>query len=246
MRATARWEDDDVADSRPGRFAWLWSLLRRRPMDSLAIALATFAAGAIIINAMLLQSGPHPAPIFANKPPPAPLAEQSASQALLLPRAKPVEPVANTRPRPEIVADLQRELARRGFYDGAADGVYGPRTDAAIRDFEQTAGMRPSTEPNDTLLAALARSNFKAKPVAAAPNRNDPIAELLAPSQRIIAVQRALADYGYGQIKSTGIYDPETRTAIERFERDRKLPVTGQISGRLARELGTMTGRPLE
>ena len=48
------------------------------------------------------------------------------------------------------------------------------------------------------------------------------------------------------QIKATGVYDPETRSAIEKFERDRRLPVTGQLSDRLVRELAAMTGRPLE
>jgi peptidoglycan hydrolase-like protein with peptidoglycan-binding domain len=105
--------------------------------------------------------------------------------------------------------------------------------------------MRPSTEPNDALLQSIARSQVRAKP-AAAPTRNDPIASLLAPDRRITAVQRALADYGYGQIKPSGLYDPETRAAIERFERERKLPVTGQLSERLTRELSAMTGRPLE
>ena len=86
-----------------------------------------------------------------------------------------------------MVADIQRELTRHGFYDGAADGVYGPKTDAAIRDFEQAAGLRPSAEPNDMLLASIARSAIKAQPV-----RNDQIAALLAPNPRIVAVQRAL------------------------------------------------------
>ena len=58
---------------------------------------------------------------------------------------------------PELIADIQRELTRRGFYDGPADGVYGPKTDFAIRDFEQTARLRPSSEPNDVLLATIAR-----------------------------------------------------------------------------------------
>jgi len=33
---------------------------------------------------------------------------------------------------------------------------------------------------------------------------------------------------------------------VQKFERDRKMPVTGQISARLMRELGALTGRPLE
>jgi peptidoglycan hydrolase-like protein with peptidoglycan-binding domain len=55
-----------------------------------------------------------------------------------------------------------------------------------------------------------------------------------------------LSDFGYGQIKATGVYDADTRASIERFERERKLPVTGQISERVVRELGAMTGRPLD
>src|SRR5436190_21794427 len=42
----------------------------RRPRDSLAGGVAGFAAIAILVNALFMQSGPHPAPIFANKPAP--------------------------------------------------------------------------------------------------------------------------------------------------------------------------------
>jgi peptidoglycan hydrolase-like protein with peptidoglycan-binding domain len=94
------------------------------------------------------------------------------------------------------------------------------------------------------LLASIARSAIKAQPVPI--QRNDPIAALLAPSGRIVAVQRALTDFGYGPVKPTGIYDTETRAAIERFEKARRRTVTGQISDLLVRDLATMTGRPLE
>ena len=95
----------------------------------------------------------------------------------------------------------------------------------------------------------LRYSNAKAQSGRAAssePVRNDPIAELIVPSKRVLAIQRALADFGYGQFKPSGNYDPETRAAIEKFERDRRLPVTGGISDRFVRELAAMTGRPLE
>ena len=237
VKSRGRADDDYEFESslRLRLVAWV----RRRPKDAAASFLAAFAATAILVNALFLQSGPHPAPIFANKPPPGAVAKGPS----LISRARPAE--APARARAETIAEIQRELAKRGFYDGAADGVYGPKTDAAIRDFEQAAGLKPSADPNETLLAAIVRSTVKAK-TAAPSARPDPIAELLAPSRRITAVQRALSDYGYGQIKPTGIYGPETRIAIERFERDRKLPVTGQISDRLTRELAAMTGRPLD
>jgi peptidoglycan hydrolase-like protein with peptidoglycan-binding domain len=62
----------------------------------------------------------------------------------------------------------------------------------------------------------------------------------------VIALQRALADFGYGQIKPSGIVDSDTQAAIEKFERERKLPITGQVSDRVVREMTAMTGRPLE
>ena len=85
-----------------------------------------------------------------------------------------------------------------------------------------------------------------ARGACAGPVRNDVVAERPAPSRRVIAVQRVLAEFGYGQIKPTGIIDTETQAAIERFERERKLPVTGQPSDRVVRELAAVTGRPLE
>jgi hypothetical protein len=82
---------------------------------------------------------------------------------------------------------------------------------------------------------------------AAAAERADPIGELIAPSsKRILSVQKALADYGFGQIRPNGTMGPETKEAIEQFERSRKMPVTGQISPRLVRELSAQTGRPLD
>jgi peptidoglycan hydrolase-like protein with peptidoglycan-binding domain len=96
---------------------------------------------------------------------------------------------------------------------------------------------------------ASSRSHADIRPEAAAakaPARLDPIAELIAPAPRVTAVQRALNDFGYGPVKVTGNYGPETVAAIQKFERDRKLQVTGQISPRLLRELAAATGRPLE
>ena len=247
--ATARVDDDEFSGRSVGRLplVLLGFVLRtvlRRPGDSLAAGVAGFAAIAILVNALFMQSGPHPAPIFANKPAPVVVPLTGPAAAVSAQRKPADAKLEVTRPRSDTVAEIQRELTRHGFYDGAADGVYGPKTDTAIRDFEQAAGLRPSAEPNDMLLASIARSAIKAQPVAI--QRNDPIAALLAPNGRIVAVQRALTDFGYGPLKPTGLYDTETRSAIERFEKARRRPVTGQITDQLVRDLATLTGRPLE
>jgi peptidoglycan hydrolase-like protein with peptidoglycan-binding domain len=135
--------------------------------------------------------------------------------------------------------------------------MHGPKTDAAIRDFELAAGMKPNLQANEGLLQTIVKSSIEApKPAnvsatatalpAPAAGRNDAIGDILSSSRRVLGLQRALAQYGYGQIKPTGIVDGETRAAIEKFERERKLPVTGQPSERVARELAGLTGRPLD
>ena len=242
--ATARIDDDELNGRSLTRLplvllAFVLRGLWRRPRDSMAGAIAGIAAMAILINALFMQSGPHPAPIFANRPAPV-VTPQTGPIASLSPQRTPEA----ARPRSDTVADIQRELTKRGFYDGSTDGVYGPKTDTAIRDFEQAAGLRPSAEPNDVLLATISHSTIRGQPIAIP--RNDPIAALLAPNPRIVSVQRALTDFGYGPVKPSGIYDTDTRTAIERFEKARRRPVTGQVSDQLVRDLAALTGRPLE
>ena len=241
----------------------------------MAFVVAISAAILILVNTLFLQPGPHPAPmvkssVAAIMPPspvqsptlasaastpvpsarpqeaPAPKAEQPRATTAALAPAAPATP-----PRTAVVADIQRELSRRGFYDGVVDGRYGPRTDASIRDFEQAAGLRPSAEPNEALLRSIRNSPVRSKsalrpPAPIPPAKPDPIGDLIAPSKQVIAVQRALSEFGYGQIKPTGTVDPETQSAIQKFERERKLPVTGQLSHRVVRELAALTGRPLE
>lgn len=83
-------------------------------------------------------------------------------------------------------------------------------------------------------------------PQPIAVRRNDPIADLIGPSPRIAAVQRALSDYGYGQLKPSGTLDGPTSAAIEKFEREHRLPVTGRVSDRLLGQLAVLVGHPIE
>jgi peptidoglycan hydrolase-like protein with peptidoglycan-binding domain len=233
-----------------GRFA---ALVGEHPREFVAIVMATVATFAIFVNALFLQKGPHPAPIFAAKP------MLQREEAMIPPRIQGVQPNAavetSALARTQMIASIQRELARKGFYDGPADGIWGAKTDIAVRDFAQAASIKVNPEASDALLRAITASHARAQGANATTGAAsgaadaapvDPIAKLIAPSKRVTAIQRALSDFGYGQIKPTGQFDPATKAAIEKFERDRKLPIDGQISDRLVRELAATTGRPLE
>jgi peptidoglycan hydrolase-like protein with peptidoglycan-binding domain len=244
-------EEDDLIEF--GHLSWrdrVRDWIVERPRDAVALLVAVVATGAIAINALFLQNGPHPAPLFALRQP---VPEHHATTP---PRPRPApDNVVQAgfhppRSQAELVTDIQRGLATRGYYDGPVDGMYGPKTDAAVRDFAQAVHLKVGNEPDEALLQNIIKSAVKDNaPVstAALPRRHrDPIADLIGPSPQVLAVQRALTDFGYGQIKPTGIADPDTVAAIEKFERSRRLPVTGQISDYLIRELASVTGRPLE
>jgi len=227
-------------DAESGIAGRLGGAVTRHPRESVAILMASAATLVIFVNALYLQRGPHPAPIFGSRP------SIKADRLPVLPHSRPAQAgggAAAARTHAQLVGEIQRELGVRGFYDGAVDGIWGAKTDGAVRDFAQAAGVKVESDASESLLHSIKSSSARARAV---PAPVDPIAQLLTPSKRVLAVQRALADFGYGQIKPTGIEDADTRAAIEKFERDRKLPVTGTVSDRLVRELAAMTGRPLE
>lgn len=254
---TATVDDDDMRRDAPiALVLMLARLFRRRPADSIGILLLLAVSLSVVINALWLQSGPHPAPMFNIGSRPVASGDVVGS-VVMAPRPRPPDfggPETDqsnvARPRVETIADLQRELERRGFYDGPIDGVDGPKTDGAIRDFAQAAGMRWNGDISDEVLRQIARTQVRAPghaTVSTSVARNDASGDAtMTSSRRVLAVQRALSDFGYGQVKPTGLFGPDTKAAIEKFERDRKLPVTGQISDRLLRELAAVTGRPLE
>jgi hypothetical protein len=185
-------------------------ILLYSPKDMVAGALAFAAVSAIIANALFLQAGRHPAPMFGSV---------TAMPAV----ATPANPLPRPRPVEADAAQSEPKLAE-------------PRAADPLANMVKTTGVAP------VMPAAVPR------PPAAIPltPHNDTAAIPGAGSRRVAAVQRALTDYGYGQLKPTGTAGSDTQAAIQKFERARKLPVTGQVSDRLVRELTAMIGHPID
>jgi hypothetical protein len=82
--------------------AWLWpcrtgSLRRLSKSDVIAAMISIGAIGAISANGLMLQSGPHPAPIFAIRP--LPVASREATGAITqMPRPRPAAPAEPAKP----------------------------------------------------------------------------------------------------------------------------------------------------
>jgi len=167
-------------------------LLLRTPRDTIAIGAATIGVLAIIVNALFLQAGRHPAPMFTTT---VTLPQSSAPPKIAAVASEAASPLP--RPRPS----------------------------------EADAPVAEPTRSDDPVGNLVRATSMPAAPPS---------------SSRVAAVQRALTDYGYGQLKATGTIGADTQAAIQRFERERKMPITGQMSDRLVRELGLATGKPIQ
>jgi hypothetical protein len=196
-------------------------ILLHSPKDLIAGALAFAAVSAIVANATFMQAGHHPSPMFGTTA--GASANVPVAAASPLPRPRPVE--ATLKPADVKLAEVRP---------------------AEVKPAEAKPAASVSVIAKTTA-APVAPANV-ARPPAPIPisSRSDPVGDLIIASRRVAAVQRALTDYGYGQLKPTGTVGSDTLAAIQKFERDRKLPITGQMSDRLVRELSAATGRAID
>jgi hypothetical protein len=211
-------------------------ILLHSPKDLVAGALAVAAIGAIVANALFLQSGPHPSPMFGSVvtlPAPAP----SVSP---LPRPRPAE-ATKAEAAPAEPRGVESRIA-----DTKAADTKAVESKAADSKASDTKAADPLTNlVKATSAAPVATSSIPRPPAPIPfPSHNDNLAP--GGSRRVAAVQRALTEYGYGQLKPTGTIGSDTQAAIARFERERKIPATGQMSDRMVHELSAMIGHSID
>ena len=169
-----------------------------------AIVMAATMALGIMVNALVLQKGHHPAPLF-GKAQTTPAASQVA--------ATPVPPVRAAQVvAPVEVAPVAPAKARK--------------TVVASRDADTSAG-------EDAIGRLLAGGSAPAR----AGGKSDGKGE----GKMVTGVQRALSKLGF-KVPATGSAGPATKKAIEAFERDRHMPVKGEVDRHLVKVLAAESG----
>jgi murein L,D-transpeptidase YcbB/YkuD len=96
------------------------------------------------------QVNPAPAQQFDNTAPAAPAPQ--TQQENFAPGAATPSPMGQMSPNQapllsvgsqgQEVRDLQAFLSQRGYYDSTVDGIYGPRTQSAVRQFQQAQNLQ--------------------------------------------------------------------------------------------------------
>lgn len=214
-------------------------ILPRRVSDTIALAVATAASLAVVVNAVAFQEMPR------STFDPVTRTDQINQKLKAAPTAAP-----NPQPRPQeaparsmndLIQNIQRELTTRGYYNGAIDGQTGPRTEQAIRDFQKGNGNN-TLETSDALLSQIRNAPAKSEITGSI----DQAPEGERKSLRILSLQRTLSRLGYGPLRMTGTFGPDTKAAIERFERDWMMPVTGLMSENVFAKVAAVNGTPID
>jgi hypothetical protein len=236
-------DDDDTPRRRRGAKAMVveadterglvMRILLHSPKDLFAGALAVAAIGAIVANALFLQSGPHPSPMFGS--------------VVMLPAPAPAPSVSPLpRPRPAEATKAEAAPAEPRAVESKSADIKAADTKVVEPKAPDTKAADPLTNlVKATSAAPVATSSIPRPPAPIPfPSHNDNLAP--GGSRRVAAVQRALTEYGYGQLKPTGTIGSDTQSAIARFERERKIPATGQMSDRMVHELSAMIGHSID
>ncbi|GGC73722.1 peptidoglycan-binding domain-containing protein [Chelatococcus reniformis] len=163
-------------------------------------------AGGVIANALLMQTGQHPAPLFA----PQAAAPAVASHSMGATRA--VGRAIGQPSQPPSLAPLADETA--------------------------PPPPPPASSRSRDIIGDLIRGGGAPKVPADATRP--------AAAGIVMSGQRALTKLGYGPLKADGVAGPGTRTALERFERDKALPVTGEFGPRTIKALASAAGMAIE
>jgi len=136
------------------------------------------------------------------------------------------------------VTDLrtaQQELKDRGYYSGGVDGVAGPATHAALRDYQRDRSLKVTGRLDARTLASLASESAAAVVQNASPSA--------LPAMDVSTAQQELKNRGYYTGVVDGIWGPATQSALIGYQRDHGLKTTGRLDASTIRSISGTASR---
>jgi lysozyme family protein len=134
------------------------------------------------------------------------------------------------------VRSLQENLSKAGF-PVEPDGLYGPGTGAAVKQFQQQVGLVADGIVRESTRKALSEL------------LNEPrVLQLTQPYQRgedVAAIQRALLKAGF-DLTIDGVYGPAMAAAVRQFQEEEALPVDGMVDAATRKQLNEFLSGPPE
>lgn len=130
--------------------------------------------------------------------------------------------------RGDDVALLQELLFRLDYDPGPIDGIFGPRTGAAVMAFQRDLVLDVDGIVGSETRGAFAGMLIERSGVLGLGSRGDPVAQ----------VQRLLSEFGFAPGPADGIFGPRTLRAVLEFQRARGLAVDGLVGPLTLSQLG--------
>lgn len=159
-------------------------------------------------------------------------------KSVLSPRTQTRNPVLDASTAPEFTPrdfelttkDIQSMLSTRGYDVGKLDGVMGPRTEAAIKQFQKDRGLKVDGKVGPKTRAAMEASAYSVPMDVKFSSDVSDMSDALTVSGNIkkskeekLDVQKALLELGYDVGAIDGIIGTKTRAAIRQFQKDQGL-----------------------
>lgn len=142
---------------------------------------------------------------------------------------------------PEAVKDLQHRLVALGFDADDEPGAFGPSTEAAVRSFQQSRGLRVDGVCGRQTWAALVEAGYRL---------GDRLLYLRSPMLRgedVHDLQLRLGAMGFDAGRVDGIFGPRTASALVDFQKNAGLGadgICGPDTVHLLVRLGAKVGSP--
>jgi peptidoglycan hydrolase-like protein with peptidoglycan-binding domain len=157
--------------------------------------------------------------------------------------------------RSDAVKSLQSKLVAAGIaVSGGVDGIFGPGTTAAVKQFQSNRGFSPTGTVNAATAAALDDVSADAPAPAADPAPSeapaasgDPLVGLKigSRSDAVKTLQQTLMDAGFTVVGGAdGIFGVLTANAVRSFQNANGLGQTGQVDDATAKVLATIIAPP--
>ncbi len=165
--------------------------------------------------------------------------QQSNPQLWRGPEPPDLEPQVLNLVNLDAAAQVQRRLQERGFFNGIADGVWGPKSRIALRDFKSANGLGTGDEWDLRVQLALFDDRYRTASASYVPP--DPLTTtdgLFRPFSPIpgtslhplnpsdaLKIQTRLFELGYYRKAGDGVWGMASRNALRDFKTANGLPV---------------------
>lgn len=115
---------------------------------------------------------------------------------------------------------LQRQLLAAGFNPGKVDGLFGPKTKAAVMAFQRARGLEVDGIAGPRLWAALDVQRGSGQRPVLKRGLSEPVVEV---------IQKMLMAHGFDPGTVDGIFGPKTERAVMAFQRTMGLEADGVV-----------------